>query len=134
MQGHVPLLYLSLFRALRNLGRSRFARDLRHAQSAKSGKNKAAKTGKHAEPTGTPHVYKKVGDRELKLYVYQPDGKKPETPLPAIVFFHGGGWVGGGPAQFLHHCEYLAKRGMVAIEADYRHLGKDDKGAARSSA
>jgi acetyl esterase len=80
-----------------------------------------------SEPTGTPHVYKKVGDKEMKLYVYQPDGKKPETPLPAIVFFHGGGWRGGSPVQFLHHCEYLAKRGMVAIEADYRHVGKDSK-------
>ena len=79
------------------------------------------------QPAGTPHTYKKVGDRELKLYVYQPDGKKPETPLPAIVFFHGGGWVGGAPAQFLEHCKYLAKRGMVAIEADYRHLDKTTK-------
>ena len=80
-----------------------------------------------AQPAGTPHTYKKVGDRELKLYVYQPDGKKPETPLPAIVFFHGGGWVSGAPTQFLHHCEYLAKRGLVAIEADYRHLDKTTK-------
>lgn len=80
-----------------------------------------------AQPTGTPHTYKKVGDRELKLYVYQPDGKKPDAPLPAIVFFHGGGWVGGVTTQFLHHCEYLAKRGTVAIEADYRHLDKSKK-------
>lgn len=80
-----------------------------------------------AQPAGTTHTYKKVGARELLLYVYQPDGRKPETPLPAIVFFHGGGWVGGAPKQFLHHCEYLAKRGMVAIEADYRHLDKTTK-------
>jgi acetyl esterase/lipase len=79
------------------------------------------------QPAGTPYTYKKAGERELKLYVYQPGGKKSETPLPAIVFFHGGGWVGGGPAQFLNHCEYLAKRGMVAIEADYRHLDKAKK-------
>lgn len=80
-----------------------------------------------AQPSGTPHTYKKAGDRELRLFVFQPDGKKPVTPLPAIVFFHGGGWVGGAPSQFLHHCEYLAKRGMVAIEADYRHLDKTTK-------
>jgi acetyl esterase len=79
------------------------------------------------EPTGTPHVYKKVDGRELRLYVYQPGGKKPESPLPAVVFFHGGGWVGGGPAQFVQHCEFLAKRGMVAVEADYRHLDKSRK-------
>jgi acetyl esterase len=80
-----------------------------------------------AKPTGTPYIYKKIGDRELKLYVYQPHARKMDLPLAAIVFFHGGGWVGGGPAQFLHHCEHLAQRGMVAIEADYRHLDKAKK-------
>jgi acetyl esterase len=40
--------------------------------------------------------------------------------LPAILFSHGGGWEGGTPKQFMHHCEYLAKRDMVTIEADYR--------------
>lgn len=87
----------------------------------------SAQEKERAKPTGTPHVYKKVGDRELMLYVYQPDGKKPDTPLPAIVFFHGGGWVGGNPTQFLQHSKHLAKRGMIAIEADYRHLDKSKK-------
>ena len=72
-------------------------------------------------------IYAGASDRELKLYVYQPHARKLETPLPAIVFFHGGGWVGGSTAQFLHHCEHLAQRGIVAIEADYRHLDKSKK-------
>jgi acetyl esterase len=85
------------------------------------------KQAEKREPTGTPHVYKKVDDKELKLYVYQPGGKNPGTPLPAIVFFHGGGWKGGQPTQFLSHCEHLAKRGMIAIEADYRHISGNGK-------
>lgn len=74
------------------------------------------------------HVYKKVADRELTLNTFNPPDWKAADQRPAIVFFHGGGWVGGSPKQFLKHCEYLASRGMVAIEADYRHIAKGDKG------
>ncbi|MHC4181471.1 MAG: alpha/beta hydrolase, partial [Planctomycetota bacterium] len=38
----------------------------------------------------------------------------------AVVFFFGGGFRAGTPAQFLRHCEYFSSRGMVAITADYR--------------
>jgi len=74
------------------------------------------------------HAYKKVADRELTLNAFNPPDWKAADRRPAIVFFHGGGWVGGSPKQFLRHCEYLASRGMVAIEADYRHIAKGDKG------
>jgi acetyl esterase/lipase len=36
------------------------------------------------------------------------------------VFFFGGGWTSGSPKQFEHQCRYLARRGMVAMTADYR--------------
>ncbi len=65
-------------------------------------------------------TYKTVADTKLKLYVFEPKGHKPNSPRPAIVFFYGGGFVAGSPAQFAKHCEYLATRGMVAITADYR--------------
>lgn len=74
------------------------------------------------------HVYKKVADRELTLNAFNPPDWKATDQRPAIVFFHGGGWVGGSPKQFLKQCEYLATRGMVTIEADYRHIAKGDKG------
>lgn len=79
-----------------------------------------------AEPIS--RVYKKVADRELKLNVFSPPDWKASEQRPAIVFFHGGGWVGGSPKQFLKHCEYLCTRGIIAIEADYRHIAKGDKG------
>lgn len=80
-----------------------------------------------AEPTPDKLVtYKKVGDVELKLHVFNPkdsgatkDGKAAEK-RPAIVFFFGGGWINGSPSQFYPHCEYFASRGMVAISAEYR--------------
>jgi len=71
-------------------------------------------------PGATVEIYKTVGDVELKAWIYA--GKSPgEGELkPAIVFFFGGGWRGGTPAQFQKHAEYLKSRGMVAIVADYR--------------
>lgn len=57
---------------------------------------------------------------ELKLYVFDPPNLNAGDRRPAIVFFFGGGWTNGNPKQFLHHCKYLASRGMVAMTADYR--------------
>jgi acetyl esterase/lipase len=67
-------------------------------------------------------VFKKIEGKggDLKLHVYYPDNFDVSKPAPAIVFFFGGGWNGGTPAQFYPHCEYLTTRGMVAISAQYR--------------
>ena len=64
--------------------------------------------------------YKKVGDTVLHLHVFHPPGHKASDKTPAIVFFFGGGWVGGNPSQFYKQSAYLASRGMVAISAEYR--------------
>ena len=81
-----------------------------------------------AEPVGEPHVYKKVEDRELKLYVVKPEGWKASDTRPCIVFFHGGGWTGGTPSQFNDHSQYLATRGMVCVQVQYRLIEKGEKG------
>lgn len=73
-------------------------------------------------------VYKKAGDHELRLFIEKPPNWKATDPCPAIVFFFGGGWVGGTPAQFLKQSEYLATRGMVGIRVEYRTIPKGDKG------
>jgi dienelactone hydrolase len=65
-------------------------------------------------------VYKKVGERELSLHVFEPAGQEPTAKRPAIVFFHGGAWTIGNPDQFYYQCDYLAKRGMWAASAEYR--------------
>jgi acetyl esterase/lipase/lysophospholipase L1-like esterase len=65
-------------------------------------------------------TYKTVGDVELKLHIFEPPERKTKEPMPAIVFFFGGGWVGGTPTQFYHQCDYLASRGMMAVSAEYR--------------
>lgn len=67
-------------------------------------------------------VYKTIDDVQLRLHVFAPEPKEPAsgTQRPAIVFFFGGGWTSGTPQQFFPQCAHLAKRGMVAMAADYR--------------
>lgn len=68
-------------------------------------------------------VYKKVGEVELKLNIFEPtSGAKRDRP--AIVFFFGGGWVGGSPSQFFPHCDHLSQLGFVAMSAEYRIKNK----------
>lgn len=69
-------------------------------------------------PGTVEETYKRVGEVELKLYVYRAEARNAKRP--AIIFFFGGGWTGGSPAQFRYQCEYLASRGVTAITADYR--------------
>ncbi len=80
-----------------------------------------------SKPVGQPFVYKTVDGKELTLYVTKPTDWKASDQRPAIVFFHGGGWVGGAPGQFTEHSKYLASRGMVAVQVQYRLLDRKDK-------
>ena len=63
-------------------------------------------------------TYKNASSSRLNLWIMNPVGHKKNAPKPVIVFFFGGGWRGGTPAQFEMQCKYLASRGMVAITAD----------------
>lgn len=72
-------------------------------------------------------VYKKVGARELKLFITNPPDWKANDKRPAIVFFHGGGWVGGVTRQFDEQCRYLSGRGFVCVQVEYRLLDKNGK-------
>lgn len=63
-------------------------------------------------------TYRTVGSTELKLWIFGESDRKVRKP--AIVFFFGGGWSGGSPDQFENQARHFAKRGMIAITADYR--------------
>lgn len=63
-------------------------------------------------------VYRTVGKVELNVHILgESDAKNPK---PAILFFFGGGWNGGSPAQFEKQGKHLVERGMIAILAEYR--------------
>lgn len=65
-------------------------------------------------------TYKKIDTLNLQLKIFRPAGFDASKKYPAIVFFFGGGWVGGNIGQFQKQAIYLASRGMVTILADYR--------------
>jgi acetyl esterase len=64
-------------------------------------------------------VYKKTPQGELLLYILRPEINRT-APLPAIVYFTGGGWVGGEPRDQIANAAWFRDRGMIGITADYR--------------
>ncbi len=72
------------------------------------------------QPGMTTYVFKTTGHNKLKLYLFQPTRQEDMASVPAIVFFHGGGFSGGKVSQFESQCKYLASRGMVTVLAEYR--------------
>ncbi|MDX1925823.1 MAG: alpha/beta hydrolase [Pirellulaceae bacterium] len=63
-------------------------------------------------------TYRKIDSTELKLWMF--GESDPKVAKPAIVFFFGGGWNSGSPEQFEGQARHFAKRGMIAVLADYR--------------
>ena len=73
---------------------------------------------------GKEFIYRPSDTKPMKLYAVLPSDWKAEDRRPAILLFHHGNWIVGGPTQFNEHCKYLASRGMVAIQVDYRLLDR----------
>ena len=74
-------------------------------------------------------VYKTASGDDLYIYIFSPEGHDPEKDRrAAAVFFFGGGWNSGTPAQFEQHARFLASRGMVAAVADYRVKSRQQTG------
>lgn len=80
-----------------------------------------AKSMKLDFENASAEVYKTASGDDLYLYIFKPEGHDASKDRrPAVVFFFGGGWNNGTPAQFEQHARFLASRGMVAVVADYR--------------
>jgi len=57
----------------------------------------------------------------IPLRVYRPAGVSDSRPLPALVYFHGGGWVIGDLETHDVICRQLtAEAGISVISVDYR--------------
>ncbi len=65
-------------------------------------------------------IYKQVDSIVLHMDIIFPDGFSDNHEFPAIVFFHGGSWKHGSPAQFENQAKYFAGRGMVCFLPEYR--------------
>ena len=71
-------------------------------------------------------VYKKINDTvDMHLNIYYPEKHKKQDPTPVIIYFFGGAFLHGSPAQYEQHCQYFASRGIVAISADYRVISRN---------
>lgn len=64
-------------------------------------------------------VYKTVGTTRLTAHIFRPQSNGG-APRPAIVLFHGGGWVAGSPEWVYDAAKRYAGYGAVAIAAEYR--------------
>ncbi|HRX81276.1 MAG: alpha/beta hydrolase [Planctomycetaceae bacterium] len=72
-------------------------------------------------------VYKRIGERDLRLHVFEPAGHRLGDRRSAFVIFHGGGWTGGTPRRTYPFADYFRDLGMVAISVEYRLLRKDSR-------
>lgn len=70
-------------------------------------------------------VYKSVGEKDLKLHLFKPEGTKEGDMRPAIVFFFGGGWRSGTARQFYQQADFFAEKGIVCFSAEYRVKNRD---------
>ena len=66
----------------------------------------------------TQIVYKKVGDVELKINIFEPS--KQDASKAALVLIHGGGWNSGKPEAMQRHAQYFCDRGLVVFTPEYR--------------
>jgi acetyl esterase len=68
----------------------------------------------------TEFTYREVDGRALKAYLFAPEGTQPATKRPAILLFHGGGWVAGSAEWTFKGARRYASLGLVALAIDYR--------------
>jgi acetyl esterase/lipase len=68
-------------------------------------------------------VYGEAGGQQLMLDVHAPPRR--DTPRPAVMLFHGGGWTHGisGPADMALPARNIAEAGYVAFNVAYRRTG-----------
>lgn len=74
-------------------------------------------------PVGHRVTYKKVGDRELGLWVLEPKdmgAREYAAKRPAVLLIHGGGWVNGAPGVHNDQAKAIAAHGAVAFLLQYR--------------
>ena len=64
-------------------------------------------------------VYRRLGERELHLDLFYPEGKS-ENKYPGVLLIHGGGWRTGDKSLLTPFAQQLAANGYVAISAEYR--------------
>lgn len=73
-----------------------------------------------ADATSSDINYREVNGIQLPMSVYKPKEWKPGDKRTTVIFFFGGGWVGGSREQFKDQCEFLSEKGVVGLTPEYR--------------
>lgn len=68
-------------------------------------------------------TYRQHNGLDLSIELFGLD-KDATTLRPAILFYHGGAWTIGAPAQFYPWAKHFAELGWVAASAQYRLNGR----------
>ena len=76
-------------------------------------------SGKNLIALAEKILYKKTPQGDMYMYLLRPVGKS-NKPLPAIVYFTGGGWVGGDVEGQIPNAAWFRDQGIIGIDADYR--------------
>lgn len=66
----------------------------------------------------TDVVYAEAGGEPLRFDHYRP--LRAPGPAPAVVFVHGGAWMGGDPSQAAGNALHLVRRGIATVSISYR--------------
>jgi len=64
-------------------------------------------------------LYQTTPQEDMYLYLLRPEGDRWE-PLPAIIYFTGGGWANGEPTGMISNAAWFRDQGIIGISADYR--------------
>lgn len=83
-----------------------------------------------AAPAPENIVYATRDGHELVLHTFKPADGNPGDRRPAVIWIHGGAWVGGNPQGSLPFGRYLASRGAVAFVITYRKAQPGGTGVA----
>ena len=71
-------------------------------------------------------VYTTRDAEPVRLFVVKPEKWKATDRRSALMFFFGGGWTTGTPANSIYWAKLAASLGMVGIAPDYRTKGRND--------
>ena len=73
-----------------------------------------------APPPPVERCDETLAGARVAVRLYAPPGQG-DAPAPALLYFHGGGWISGGIASHDAICATLAARGLCRVIAvDYR--------------
>lgn len=77
-------------------------------------------------PNAEAFVYREGLAEPLRLFVVKPKDWKPGDRRSGLMFFFGGGWTTGTPANSIGWARMAADHGMIGIAPDYRTKGRHD--------